>query len=1521
VCATLNDTTVFQCTPTQFCRPITGTDPDGNLTSCTILTGPGTISGGNWCYTPAGDGAVTVTIRCTDACGATCDKTFHVTFNINEAPVCNVPRDTTVFQCSPTQVCLPVSATDGDGNLTGCTKISGPGTLSGGNWCYTPAGDGLVAVTIRCSDACGAYCEKTFNVTFDMNDAPVCHVPHDTTIFQCSRAEICLPVSAVDPNNNLVGCEVVSGPGAVVGTNWCFTPGGDKSTHTVVTIRCTDACGLYCESSFNVTVIQNDPPVCSVPNDTTIFLCSASQVCLPVSATDVDNNLVGCVKTAGPGSLSGGNWCYTPSGDGTVTVTVVCTDACGAQCESSFNVTFVINKSPSCTAMNDTTYFMCAPTQICRPVSSTDVDGNLVGCTVVGGPGTISGGNWCYTPATSGTSIVTIRCSDACGAFCERSFSVTVNINSGPQITCPANNSYACPSEVPACGPSDVVVVGGSQPVTVTCSSTNNSGTGCPGHTLIITTTYIATDACGATAQCQRTTTVLDTIPPVLAGCPSDIAIQCGSPVPPPATVTATDNCGGTVGVVLTETPNLNGCGGNTGTITRRWTATDPCGNSRACQQIITIQDTQAPVCNVPAGPFSYFQCTPTPISIPISATDNCDASVTCSVVSGPGTVTGGNWQYTPTGNASFAVTIRCVDDCNNSCQSTFNVTVQVNDPPTVSLGADQQVFQCTPAQICVPYTTADQNSLNGSTEALITVGSPLPAGSINTVTNQVCFTPPGAGTYCFAVEVTDSCGAKGRDTLCVTVTTNSAPSITFQPDTAVFQCTPMPICVRYNDTDPNGNNLTVSLVTGPPGAAVNSGAKLVCFTPPSAGVYTIIAMVTDPCGANDVDTVLVTVTTDNPPQLTVPRDTSIFQCSAVQVCLPLSATDPDGGLVTITKTGGPGTVSGGQWCFTPGGDQTVTVTIRATDVCGVYVEKTFTITFNINDPPQCIVPTDFTIRQNCVPQQVSVPIGILDPDNNGTTCQVVNGFGSIVNGNWVYTPLGSGQVCVTVQCSDACGATCQKSFCVVFQIDEDLCNCQFVVSLGDGDGTVEVLNGQQVTMPVQIDSVSGPIGGFDLLICYDPSVLTFLQASSGSALAGWEYFTYRHSPNGNCVGGCPTGNIRLVGIADMNNAVVPPPTVFRPIGDIANLVFQVSEDRNLIHECIPINFCWLDCGDNTLSSKSGDTTWVDHLLIPDTCQSHPKTSPEPGICFSTGYICIMEPPDDRGDLNLNGIANEVGDAVLFTNYFVYGPSVFDPTWKNVQILASDINNDGTVLTVADLIYLIRIITGDAQPYPPGGNPKLAPYANAGAVSFEAADHQIAVSTTASTDIGGMLLVFRYSEMSVGAPTLRDAAKGMSLNYNAANGELRVLLHPSWDGTAASIASGNHEILSIPMVGDGTIELVDVQMTDRQGALMSTTTGKAVVPTSYALLQNYPNPFNAGTVMSFELTNDANWSVTVYNITGQTVRTFEGRNSAGNVSVPWDGTDESGRPMASGVYFYRLHANDFTATKKMLLVR
>lgn len=94
------------------------------------------------------------------------------------------------------------------------------------------------------------------------------------------------------------------------------------------------------------------------------------------------------------------------------------------------------------------------------------------------------------------------------------------------------------------------------------------------------------------------------------------------------------------------------------------------------------------------------------------------------------------------------------------------------------------------------------------------------------------------------------------------------------------------------------------------------------------------------------------------------------------------------------------------------------------------------------------------------------------------------------------------------------------------------------------------------------------------------------------------------------------------------------------------------------------------------------------------------------------------------------------------------------------------------------------------------------------------------------------------------------------------------------------------------------------------------------VPTEFALDQNYPNPFNPTTEIPLALPTAARVSLRVYNVLGQEVRTLvDGPMDAGFHTVSWDGRSSSGGSVSSGVYFYRVETDNFTETKKMLMLK
>jgi hypothetical protein len=462
---------------------------------------------------------------------------------------------------------------------------------------------------------------------------------------------------------------------------------------------------------------------------------------------------------------------------------------------------------------------------------------------------------------------------------------------------------------------------------------------------------------------------------------------------------------------------------------------------------------------------------------------------------------------------------------------------------------------------------------------------------------------------------------------------------------------------------------------------------------------------------------------------------------------------------------------------------------------------------------------------------------------------------------------------------------------------------------------SVEVLPGYEATVTLSVYN-SLAMGGFDLLITYGLGGLYFKGAVPVGQVADWEYFTYRFSEMDNCGGGCPTGVIRLVGIVNMPDGHTPAEDDYHPEGAIVELTFGTPQDLSFVNQCFILSWTWFDCGDNGISSRTGDTLFVaqeiEDILPEAGCLDgwKPGVTVEPKINFCDGRICLRPPTDDRGDINLNGIANEIADAVLYSNYFIYGPLVLEPYFETRK-LASDINDDGIPLTVADLVYLVRIITGDANPYPNSGE-KIAPFASSADLTYTLGDKMV-VTAQSAVDLGAAAFVFRHTGVEVGTPVAGEAISDMTLRSADRNGELRVLVFSMKHNT---IDAGVRELFTVPLSGGGTMELVEVQFSDAQGNMMAVNTAKVAPPTAFELMQNYPNPFNAATVIRFALPKAADWSLRIYNVAGQLVDEFSGRSDAGVVSVNWNRDNAS-----SGVYFYKLNAGSFADTKKMILMK
>jgi hypothetical protein len=152
--------------------------------------------------------------------------------------------------------------------------------------------------------------------------------------------------------------------------------------------------------------------------------------------------------------------------------------------------------------------------------------------------------------------------------------------------------------------------------------------------------------------------------------------------------------------------------------------------------------------------------------------------------------------------------------------------------------------------------------------------------------------------------------------------------------------------------------------------------------------------------------------------------------------------------------------------------------------------------------------------------------------------------------------------------------------------------------------------------------------------------------------------------------------------------------------------------------------------------------------------------------------------------------------------------------------------------------------------------------------------------------------------------------------------------------TGKGTSSGSWEIVFYTLVCDPGTYRVIVEIEDALGAKGAGTTYVELKQpsgvdeesseriTNFLLKQNYPNPFNLNTEISFLLAYQCKADLKIYNLKGQLVKTLvEKEMNRGAHTVFWDGTDNQGNPVASGIYFYKLKTPDFTSVRKMILLK
>ena len=436
---------------------------------------------------------------------------------------------------------------------------------------------------------------------------------------------------------------------------------------------------------------------------------------------------------------------------------------------------------------------------------------------------------------------------------------------------------------------------------------------------------------------------------------------------------------------------------------------------------------------------------------------------------------------------------------------------------------------------------------------------------------------------------------------------------------------------------------------------------------------------------------------------------------------------------------------------------------------------------------------------------------------------------------------------------------------------------------------TVSGYPGDEVTYEILLSNEI-PVGSFNLLINYDKSILTPSGiTTTGTRAADFEYFNYVLDEDGI------TGNIRLEGIADLSEGDTTPP-LDADDGVIVGMEFLIISDISYSGYSIPVRFVFLDeltRDDNTLTDENG------------------AKIEQAAIDYYDGYVKILEIGEvNVGDVNLNGLAYEISDAIYFTNFYM-NPTGYP--MDALQLANSDINGDGIVASVADLVALIDIIVSGEVPTGKI-NEKFSLDAS---FSYDENSAGVSFGYEAGFDIGGIFMILN-TPYNVNPGNINCPFDGMTLDFRQDGDELRILVY-SLEGF--HMPAGEETFLTIEGVYDYSVNSVELASANGEYVNLNRT-GETELPEKFELLQNYPNPFNPETRIGFSLPENSHVTLTVDNVRGREVKILVDEDlSAGPYDITWNGTSASGQGVASGIYYYRLQTNLGSMCRKMILLK
>ncbi|PYE81866.1 gliding motility-associated-like protein [Winogradskyella epiphytica] len=905
--ASIDPSATGEATATDTCGDVTITYADASVEAC-----------GN-------TQIITRTWTVTDACGNSVSDNQTITIQDTTAPILNVPADITI-ECNDDESSANTgiaTANDGCGEVV----ISQSDSIIPGNCGYTKT----ILRTWTATDECGNVTSAEQIITVEDTTPPILTLPNDLYL-ECSE-------DTSSANTGLAKGEDTCG-GVTISEHDDIRESCGNAMTIFRTWTVTDNCGNSVSGTQTITVYDKTAPILSVPENITIECNDSTDPMNTGNATATDS--------CGAVSISFEDSAVSTCGNTEIiTRTWTATDECGNTTSADQIITIQDTVAP---IINDS-----AVENITIECGVTP-DGTLenwlnsnAGATAHDTCGTVSWTNdfgaQTDLNCENGAITVTFTATDECGNTASTTASYSIIDTVAPIVTVPADITIECNEST---DPSNT----GMAQATDDCATPNitytDTETSSCGNAKTIIRTWTAIDACGNSATADQTIIVQDTTPPTLM-VPNDVSIECGASIEPSETgqATAIDTCGDVT--ITFEDSSITTCG-NAESITRTWTATDACGNSVSADQIITAEDTTAPVLTVPNAQTVECGSSIDPIETGIAtATDTC----------GDVTITFEDSTVTECGNTeTITRTWTATDTCGNTVSANQTITIQDTTPPTLTV-PNSQTVEC---------GESIEPSFTGNATAIDTCGDVTITFEDSTVTE------------CGNTEIitriwtaTDTCGNTVSANQTITVADTTPPSLTI-PNEIIVEC--------GESTEPSETGVATAFDTcGDTSITYEDATVSACGnTETITRTWTAV----DACGNTVTANQIITVIDTTPPTFSVPSDITI-ECGEDPSDLSITGnvTDEADNCSTELEAVFTDSIMEG----TCPGTSVITRTWSLTDDCDnttsfvqtITIEDTTAPSFNEN------LPVDINVECNDVPSAE-----VLTATDNCSTSEVV---------------------------------------------------------------------------------------------------------------------------------------------------------------------------------------------------------------------------------------------------------------------------------------------------------------------------------------------------------------------------------------------------------------------------------------------------------------------------------------------------------------------------------------------------